>query len=309
LRYNTEIQSFEGYGCNAWGSLGGVRSIDGSTKVTAENDSNVRIYTANTLRVLVDSVGNVGIGTDEPSMSLDVIGSASISNNLYVGGTINVLSLPYTTSIASLTQTPIIIGNSTATTIVDSSLQVNGNTVVAGTLTAHKIRIGTDNVVTSILGTVNTQLAISTQRLITTLSNITVENVTVFNKMTACNIEVQDTAIFNSNVYVNGQLLNVSDRNIKTNFVQISAPLEKISQLTGYTYTRTDLPEGSPRECGLLAQDVLKVLPEAVRIMHAKDGKDLMTVAYGNMVGLFVEAFKEMQDRITLLEAGTHTTP
>jgi hypothetical protein len=50
---------------------------------------------------------------------------------------------------------------------------------------------------------------------------------------------------------------------------------------------------------GVIAQDVEKVLPEAVR--ENEDG--FKNVAYGNMVGLLIEAIKEQQTQIDELKA------
>ena len=66
-----------------------------------------------------------------------------------------------------------------------------------------------------------------------------------------------------------------------------------MQQLTGYTYTRTDSGE---RQTGLIAQDVQKVLPEAV-----VDGEHL-SLAYGNLVGLLVEAIKELRAEVAALK-------
>jgi hypothetical protein len=85
-----------------------------------------------------------------------------------------------------------------------------------------------------------------------------------------------------------------SDRRLKTNLEPITDALEKVQSLTGYTYTRID---NGQRQTGLVAQDVQEVLPEAVM----DDGKHL-SLAYGNMVGLLVEAIKAQQARIDALE-------
>jgi hypothetical protein len=81
---------------------------------------------------------------------------------------------------------------------------------------------------------------------------------------------------------------------LKTNLEPITDALEKVQSLTGYTYTRID---NGQRQTGLVAQDVQEVLPEAVM----DDGKHL-SLAYGNMVGLLVEAIKAQQARIDALE-------
>ena len=77
LRYNTDTMTFEGYGAgDTWGSLGGVKSTDGYTYITAEatpgaNDSNLRFYTAGLERARITPTGLVGIGTTEPVVATD----------------------------------------------------------------------------------------------------------------------------------------------------------------------------------------------------------------------------------------------
>jgi hypothetical protein len=55
----------------------------------------------------------------------------------------------------------------------------------------------------------------------------------------------------------------------------------------------------SARQTGLIAQEVQSVLPEAV--LEGEDG--MLSVAYGNMVGLLVEAVKAQQKQIDALVA------
>ena len=121
------------------------------------------------------------------------------------------------------------------------------------------------------------------------------------------NLIVDGTSTFGSNInltgtlYTTGSVVSISDQTIKTDLIRIPSALEKISQLTGYTYKRTDKANNEIRECGLVAQDVERVLPEVVQ--RNTEYNNLLTIAYGNMAGLWVEAFKEMQDRINVLEA------
>lgn len=90
-------------------------------------------------------------------------------------------------------------------------------------------------------------------------------------------------------------LITFSDETLKTNIKIIDNPLAKVESLTGVTFTRTDTGKDST---GLIAQKVKEVLPEAVHI--AEDGK--LSVAYGNLAGLFVEAIKELSKEVSELK-------
>ena len=107
----------------------------------------------------------------------------------------------------------------------------------------------------------------------------------------------------NKRIYTAGDILaggNVtaySDIRRKKDLVKLDNALGKVEQLTGYTYTsKTD----NKRYTGLIAQDVQKVLPEAV---HKEELDGQLSLAYGNMAGLFVEAIKEIKLRLDALES------
>ena len=95
-------------------------------------------------------------------------------------------------------------------------------------------------------------------------------------------------------IYSTGNVTAYSDIRAKSNLEIINSPIEKVSKLTGYTYEMISPPDLTtkitPRYTGIVAQDLEKVLPEAVH--KDKDGN--YSVAYGNMAGLFVEAIKEL---------------
>lgn len=92
-----------------------------------------------------------------------------------------------------------------------------------------------------------------------------------------------------------GNVTAYSDRRLKKDLEPISDALAKVQSLTGYTYTRIDTGE---RHTGLIAQDVQAVLPEAV-----SDRGESLSLAYGNMVGLLIEAIKAQQVQIDELKA------
>jgi hypothetical protein len=109
------------------------------------------------------------------------------------------------------------------------------------------------------------------------------------------NIVVNDLATFNNYIYSVRNIIVTSDSNIKTDLKRIDEPLVKVQQLSGYTYLRKDTLQ---RETGLIAQDVQQVLPE---VIQALPNTNTLGIAYGNMMGLMVEAIKELTQKVEQL--------
>ena len=87
-----------------------------------------------------------------------------------------------------------------------------------------------------------------------------------------------------------------SDERLKKNIQRIPNALDKVMQIDGVTFDRLDNGE---RGTGVVAQQLQKVLPEAV----LADKEGMLSVAYGNTVGLLIEAMKEQQAQIEALRA------
>jgi hypothetical protein len=100
---------------------------------------------------------------------------------------------------------------------------------------------------------------------------------------------------FTGNVTASGNITAYSDKRLKKDLVVIPTATDKVKQLAGYTYT--NINNGS-RNTGVVAQEVQKVLPEAVH----EDDKGMLSVAYGNMIGLLIESIKEQQTQIDELK-------
>ncbi len=121
----------------------------------------------------------------------------------------------------------------------------------------------------------------------------------------------------NGTLRVTGDLVAyASDKRLKTNVKNISNPIEKIKQINGVEYDwvddikeKYDFHPNSMHEVGVLAQEIEKVLPEAVLTapMNApykeKTGEDhnFLTVKYERIVPLLIEAIKEQQKQIDKL--------
>jgi len=106
-------------------------------------------------------------------------------------------------------------------------------------------------------------------------------------------------------IYTVGNVTAYSDIAVKENIVKIDNALEKVKQISGYTYDRIDAKEWNEekednvpvRQAGVIAQEIEKVLPEVVQ---GEEGNK--SVSYGNVVALLIEAIKEQQEQIEELK-------
>ena len=97
-----------------------------------------------------------------------------------------------------------------------------------------------------------------------------------------------------------GNVTAYSDSRLKENIKVIPNALDKVKAIRGVTFTRNDMPDTEQVHTGVIAQEVLSVFPEAVMLAREDD---FYTVAYGNMVGLLIEAIKEQQQQIDELQS------
>jgi hypothetical protein len=89
-----------------------------------------------------------------------------------------------------------------------------------------------------------------------------------------------------------GNITAYSDERLKSNIEVIHNALEKVLSIRGVTYDMNN-----KRGTGVIAQELEKVLPEAVK----DDEFGMKSVAYGNIIGLLVESIKEQQVQIDRL--------
>ena len=96
-----------------------------------------------------------------------------------------------------------------------------------------------------------------------------------------------------------------SDDRLKTNRVALTGALDKVCSLNGFTFNfnETGGELGFPTDVkyvGVSAQEVQKVLPEAVK--PAPSDEKYITVQYEKIVPLLIEAIKELSDKVSALE-------
>jgi hypothetical protein len=96
---------------------------------------------------------------------------------------------------------------------------------------------------------------------------------------------------------VDGDVVAFSDARLKENITTIDNAVEKVLAMRGVSYNRTDESDKS-RKVGVIAQEIQEILPEVVTT--SEDGT--LGVAYGNIVGVLIEAIKEQQQQIDELK-------
>ena len=96
----------------------------------------------------------------------------------------------------------------------------------------------------------------------------------------------------------NNDVTAFSDVILKDDINTIDNALERVQGMRGVFFNRKDI-NGS-RQTGVIAQEVEPFLPEVVR--ETKDENKIKSVAYGNMVGVLIEAIKELNAKIEELQ-------
>ncbi len=105
-------------------------------------------------------------------------------------------------------------------------------------------------------------------------------------------------------VYSTGVLITQSDarRKLDVHYLDATEALDKVLQLRGCTYEIAGSNEhmsNKRRHIGLIAQDVLRTVPEAVYT----DAAGYHSIAYGNLIGVVVEGMRAVSERLSRIES------
>ena len=131
---------------------------------------------------------------------------------------------------------------------------------------------------------------------LSTAGTLTVPNLIINESLT-----VQDLNA--NNVYATGDVVtaySASDIKLKENIQRIDNALDKMDEINGYTFNYKGKEEVVT---GVIAQEIEKVLPGVVFDVEDENGT-YKSVRYGNIVGLLIEAIKELKDEVETLKNG-----
>jgi len=98
---------------------------------------------------------------------------------------------------------------------------------------------------------------------------------------------------------VRADVFTPSDQRLKKDLSPLRDSLDKVLELRGVTYRWKDPARGEGTQLGMIAQEVERVFPEAVRV----DEDGYRSVAYGKLTAPLVEALKAQQRLIEIQSA------
>ena len=182
---------------------------------------------------------------------------------------------------------PPLSGSSNMTLIIDniidnSNLYFKFANPISNLLETTYIKIGNSNITTRNDNEMTVQIA---GKCLIGSNDIEITNLN--------NNYFSNTLIVCGSIYATKDIYNDSDISYKYNIKIIEDPLEKINKINGYTFNRNDADDNN-RYSGLIAQEVIKVMPEVITIKP--DGK--FRIIYTNLAGLFVEAIKKIDKKV-----------
>ena len=251
----------------------------GGTGVTSSTGTGSVVLSANpTLTGTVTAgtfSGSAASLTSFPTLNQNTTGTATYANNLYGNND----ALIYTGG----TQTSKFVYNANAGTNGSLVLGPNGTPITAGYRGVYIDDGG------------YTGTAISFQRL-------GLEKAAMFYTFSTNRIQVF-TASSGTGVYLNASATSwtaVSDSRLKNIIEPISNAVAKVDTITPVIYSlKSDLT--NKRRAGLIAQEILEILPEAVDI--ATDEDQTLSLSYTELVPLALAAIKELSAENTALKA------
>ena len=296
-----------------------VRGADSSQTSFAFNTSNGP-SAINFERVRIDSAGNVGIGETNPGGKLHINGETILSG-LSNGSNTFLQIKNTTTNIALLGSESSMYGGATSS---DVGLFVYGNNKLSLSTNATRrlvidgsgdVGIGTSspgNVKLSVQGAKGTGYVAQFFNTSTTGNvNSIVSNLRTTGNSTDSSHFVGSTADVNAwFLYGNGTTSYSSDERLKKN-IQTTRDgyLEDLMKLRVVKYNWKASKDGTPKELGLIAQEVEKVFPGLIHEHNVLEVGTRKNIKHSVMEFILIKAIQELTAKVIALEKGKPLEP
>lgn len=268
-------------------TLSMLSNTGGYSIINADGVADIlKLQTAAADRLTIIANGNVGIGTTAPAAKLMVVANSAGDGFISAAGAATYspqFSLNNTTTqlgamglaLSSAHFSGVALANDVV--IRATAASSNGNLIITNQNGTGDIKFAT--------GSTNSNDTV--KMLISNNGNVGIGSSTPSQKL-AVNGNVAAIAF-----------IYTSDRNMKKNIKTLDNSLEKILKLRGVSF---NWKENNEESLGLIAQEVERVYPELVTTSVGGKG-----VQYGNLVAPLIEAVKEQQKEIDMLEARIKT--
>ena len=261
-------------------------------------------------------------GTQSTSTStgdLIIDGGVAIKKNLNVGGSLTFVGGLNISGIVTVTDTTQSTTKDNGCLVleggvgVEKNANIGGNISVTGTGTiGGSASIGGNasiTGITTITGQIDANGGAEIDNIrIGIADNNTIDTSTGALTLDSASNVVNINAVTNigGNTAITGELtvsgditaFFTSDQRLKDNINPIDDPLAKVLSISGNTYTWNEKSGKEGNDVGVIAQEVLEVLPEAVTTRE----NGYLAVDYQRIVPLLVEAVKELSAKVEKLE-------
>jgi hypothetical protein len=227
--------------------------------IYAGGSTNQRFYTNGAERARLDSSGNFGINTTNPNIKLTVSDTSSQLKILDNDSTDT--SFTGGTLFSSNAGVFTIQGTNSANSssaVYFSANQTTGNVTFGGSIVSPKVT------------TLPTSGVSDTVICVDAVGNLTKD--------------------ISGSCYLTAS----SDIRLKTNIATVTSALDKVKGLNTINYNWIDTSRGTATEIGYSAQDVQKVIPEAV----VTDSEGFLKVNYVKLSAIYANAIKELDDKV-----------
>jgi len=256
------------------------------TATTDNNPVSLTLQTGETVIATDDILGQVQFqapaesdGGDAQEVAASVV---AIAENAFTS-TANPTTLQFKTGSSEAATTKMHI-TSTGIVSIPSAGSTSSNCLSIGPAGDIKIfHDGTDGVLKEITGNFDIETTTDNPVVIKHQSSEKLRTTTTGISITG-NCSVSQTLSAN-------EVTATSDERLKSDIKTIDNALDKVMNMRGVSYIKQ-----AEKGIGVIAQEVEKILPEVVT-----DG-EYKSVAYGNMVGILIEAIKEQQKQIDELK-------
>ena len=290
-------------------NVGGNTTYTGTVSITNSTQSTLTTNGAFTVAGGVGIAKNLNVGgtlaiTGASTFTglLDANGGATIDNiRIGVAGNNEI-----DTSTGNLT-----IDSAGGTTTLDDNVSITGTATVTGLLDANggatidNIRIGVagNNEIDTSTGNLTIDSAGGTTTLddnVSVTGTLSVSSTLSVNGNSTLGNDSGDITTVNGELRVTGDItaFYTSDQRLKDNITPIEDPLAKVLSISGNTFTWNEQSGREGNDVGVVAQEILEVLPEAVTTRN----NGYLAVDYKKIVPLLVEAIKELSAKVESLE-------